>query len=395
MGWLGLDDTDHLGGGCTTEVFDKLLRSLPSWAEVGQPRLVRLWPFAQNRTRGNAALGVEIKCDDESKLIEFLEGHWGAEIEPLGGSVSPSTMSSRIQVSSSPGMVWFSKKPNDMYYCKAICSEVTLDEAPVPTKAWGGLGQIGAIAALSWHSKRVTFEAIAWRKPEYYETPRRIDDAVIREIDEWPEIVFSRDPRKGTSLIAPRGHSPVLFGVRARTFEAAEEAAGLIVSSGNTEDVQFHRVFITNQASGDHLAEPVEARLLALEVHPQRKHARLETDVGPMVAFFEGGPVNKLARWLMPEDRFEVRGLVDHHGVLHIEQIRLISFLPRQKQRPLCEDCGQRLKSMGTDQGLRCPSCRRRYEDSWIDILPSPPFQGWVEPSIDSRRHLARPLDWV
>jgi tRNA(Ile2)-agmatinylcytidine synthase len=105
--------------------------------------------------------------------------------------------------------------------------------------------------------------------------------------------------------------------------------------------------------------------------------------------------VNKLARWLVPGDRFEVRGLLDHQGVLHIEQIRITSCVARQKQRPSCENCGQRLKSMGADQGLRCPSCRRRYEDGWVEIVPEPPFRGWVEPSIDARRHLARPLDWA
>lgn len=395
MGWLGLDDTDHLGGGCTTQVFDALLRSLPSWVKVGQPRLVRLWPFAENRTRGNAALGVELTCEDESKLISILDAYWTSDIEGLEGFVSPSTMSSRVQVTSSPGMVWFSKKPDAIYYQRAIRQEVTLEEAPVATKSWGERGRIGAIAALSWPAGRVTYEAIAWRKPQYYGKPRAIDDAIIHEIDAWPDIVFSRDPRKGTSLIAPRGQSPVLFGVRARTYKAAEEAARLLVSSDGTEEVQCHRVFVTNQASGDHLGGSIEATLLDSDVHPQRKHARLETDVGPMVAFFEGGPVNKLARWLVPGDRFEVRGLIDHQGVLHIEQIRITSCVTRQKQRPCCEDCGLRLKSMGADQGLRCPSCRRRYEDGWVEIVPEPPFRGWVEPSIDARRHLARPLDWA
>ncbi|MBL6742866.1 MAG: DUF1743 domain-containing protein [Candidatus Poseidonia sp.] len=395
MGWLGLDDTDYLGGGCTTQVFDSLLQSLPSWVEVGQPRLVRLWPFAENRTRGNAALAVELSCEDESTLIPILDAYWSSVIEPLGGFVSPSMMSSRVQVTSSPGMVWFSTKPDEGYYRKAVREEVTLEEAPVATRSWGGRGQIGAIAAISWPSDRITYEAIAWRKPQNYLLPRMIDEGMIHEIDAWPEIIFSRDPRKGTSLIAPRGQSPVLFGVRARTSDGARKAASLLVGSDGTEEIQSLRVFLTNQASGDHLGTPVEAELLALEVHPQRKHARLDTDIGPMVAFCEGGPVNKLARWLIPGDRFQVRGLIDQHGVLHIEQMKVTSYGPRQKQRPLCEDCGQRLKSMGTNQGLRCPSCRRRFEDGWIDIVALPPFEGWVEPSTDARRHLARPLDWV
>ncbi len=67
MGWLGLDDTDSLEGGCTTEVLYRLIQALPDSVEVGQSRLVRLWPFARQRTRGNAAVAVEVNSDDESK----------------------------------------------------------------------------------------------------------------------------------------------------------------------------------------------------------------------------------------------------------------------------------------------------------------------------------------
>ena len=56
--WLGLDDTDSLLGGCTTLVFHQLLEHLP--CKHGEPRLTRLWPFANRRTRGNAALSVEL-----------------------------------------------------------------------------------------------------------------------------------------------------------------------------------------------------------------------------------------------------------------------------------------------------------------------------------------------
>ena len=44
MGWLGLDDTDHVGGGCTTKTLDLLIQGLPSDVEIGELRLVRLWP---------------------------------------------------------------------------------------------------------------------------------------------------------------------------------------------------------------------------------------------------------------------------------------------------------------------------------------------------------------
>ncbi|MDG1533283.1 MAG: hypothetical protein P8Q35_02410, partial [Candidatus Thalassarchaeaceae archaeon] len=58
---IGLDDTDHTEYACTTEHFDRLLQvlleNIPSF-EIIERRLVRLWPFAPERTRGNAALGA-------------------------------------------------------------------------------------------------------------------------------------------------------------------------------------------------------------------------------------------------------------------------------------------------------------------------------------------------
>ena len=82
--WLGLDDTDSLEGGCTTLVFHELLNSLP--CDHGEPRLTRLWPFAAQRTRGNASLSVEIYADDS--IVEWLDEYWKENILPLKGMKS-------------------------------------------------------------------------------------------------------------------------------------------------------------------------------------------------------------------------------------------------------------------------------------------------------------------
>ena len=105
MGWLGLDDTDSLNGGCTTEVFHRLIEDLPSQTTVGEPCLVRLWPFAHRRTRGNAAMAVELNHPNEDDLMEHLDAWWETHILPLQGEVASSAMSSREQHPTSPGMV--------------------------------------------------------------------------------------------------------------------------------------------------------------------------------------------------------------------------------------------------------------------------------------------------
>ena len=70
MGWLGLDDTDTVAGGCTTFVFHQLLENLPENVSVAETRLVRLWPLAKKRTRGNAAMAAElVLLDDDNNVI--------------------------------------------------------------------------------------------------------------------------------------------------------------------------------------------------------------------------------------------------------------------------------------------------------------------------------------
>ena len=77
---IGLDDTDHPKGGCTTydlnELSRLLIRNIDS-AEEMERRLVRLWPFAERRTRGNAALCllISINSRDIETLYETLQ-HW-------------------------------------------------------------------------------------------------------------------------------------------------------------------------------------------------------------------------------------------------------------------------------------------------------------------------------
>ena len=74
--WFGLDDTDSLEGGCTTLVFHELLNALP--CDYGEPRLTRLWPFAAQRTRGNASLSVELYADQS--IIAWLDNYWNENI---------------------------------------------------------------------------------------------------------------------------------------------------------------------------------------------------------------------------------------------------------------------------------------------------------------------------
>ena len=72
--WIGLDDTDERESGCTTDDFNDLLNHLySSGFSIHDPRLVRLWPFAPRRTRGNAALSAAINSSEFFRLESYLD----------------------------------------------------------------------------------------------------------------------------------------------------------------------------------------------------------------------------------------------------------------------------------------------------------------------------------
>ena len=392
MGWLGLDDTDHLGGGCTTWTMHQLLSSLPPEVSVaGDPCLVRLYPMAKGRTRGNAALAVELDVRlNPSAWKNWLEQYWEAHLATLAGQWTPSTHASRTQVPSDPGLVWFESKPPPEFYRKAVSAEVGLDAVPEATWSAGGLGIIGATAAVAWPLDVSTWEGIAWRQG--HDTPRRLDEGIMVRLDRDPRLVACRDPRKGRSLLAPRGTSPVLFGLRGTDRSAVEQGVRDLVEAQGTEDVAAVCIFQTNQGSGDHLPPALEATVEKIHIL-RGGHVALETSVGTWLAFAPSDELRHLAAQLTAGDVVRGLGLVSQREGrkgLHLEALNHVSGPLRNRSRPLCPTCDVRMKSAGRGQGLRCPSCTHREPDRWVGTPVTP--SGWVQPPLDRRRHLAPDL---
>ena len=79
--------------------------------------------------------------------------------------------------------------------------------------------------------------------------------------------------------------------------------------------------------------------------------------------------------------------ITDGDGSTHIEKLRLIRG-KRNRMRPNCI-CGNRYKSQGNGQPLRCLKCGSNHENIWtFDIIESE----WKEPPASHRRHLSKPL---
>lgn len=395
MGWLGLDDTDHIGGGCTTDALFELIQNLPKQYVVSSQRLVRLYPFAKQRTRGNAAVAIKIEGDDYTELLAHLDKWWNEKIEPLKGNLTESENHPRTQSPTDPGMVWFELQPNEDTYWSCVRNEISINDIPNADKSWGGHGIIGATAAVSWPSREFTFEAISWRTNDSVNSgnSRVVDLDRIATLDNDPDTFMSRDLRSNSILISPRGNCPVLFGVRAKTELAASRAAQYLLDSPITESVKGYMVFQTNQATDDHLGHDSSAIVNHILVK-QRGTVKIScnNDVD-LMAFAESGDIKNLAQWLEEGDEIEYNGLVSMDKTIHLERLRVLSSAPK-KVRPKCSKCKVTLKSMGRNQDLRCPKCKTRSPSHWQDVNRIPPFSDWVQPPSDSMRHLSKPIDW-
>lgn len=394
MGWLGLDDTDTLTEGCTTFSLHQLLSKLPDHVHVGEVRLVRLWPFARRRTRGNAAVAAHLTTENEPDLLRFLNSYWNEAIEPLAGALASGEHNQRHQSPTDPGMVWFRGLPSSSdFYRKAVSSEVTMKEVPGADVSWGGMGVIGATAAVLWPQRDLTWEAIGWREEHRWpSSERNVCQFALAEVASIEGTFLTRDPRTQRSLISPRGTCPVLFGIRGRTKEAAQQAASMLIEAESTEPLLAWRVFATNQATDDHLIAPHQGKVLQVEVLG-RGSTIITTEKSRWMAFAESGEVKMMAQSLQIGDAIEAFGLSPEQGVLHVEKMRVLSRVA-QKKRPSCGACGRTMKSMGTGQGVRCPVCKQRQSEAWIEQVHKEGPSDWVQPPPDARRHLAKPLKW-
>ena len=391
MGWLGLDDTDSLNGGCTTEVLFQLLEDLPDTVSYRNTRLVRLWPFAKQRTRGNAAVAVELITKSEAELLTHLDRWWENHIASLKGVLGTSDHSERTQYPADPGMVWNSESMTDeMFYKSAVSSEIELQDLPEVTRYWGGNGRIGATAAILWPANQYTYEAIAWRTNEA-EGRRQLDEEALTEVEDLKDTFLCRNPKLGTSLLAPRGNSPVLFGIRSWTKEGAQQALDILEQAEDTEPTKGSLVFQTNQATGDHLERPIEAIVRSKSIL-KKGHVVLETTEGTWIAFRQSGHIALLSQWVIKGDMIIGNGLRDEENVLHLELLKVKKTI-REQKRPLCVRCNKSMKSMGKNQGLRCKKCNLTTDRGWIEVERIPPFKDWVQPPASSRRHLSKPLD--
>jgi tRNA(Ile2)-agmatinylcytidine synthase len=398
---IGIDDTDSPAGMCTTYLGALLARKLSrAGMLVREARLVRLNPNVLYKTRGNAAICLDVQGKSE-EIFSIARGL----VEDYADFSCENT---------NPGLVAVDTPlPSDFYY-KAVRDFCTVDEALSLLKYSGarykgyknGRGLIGATAAVCSTFIDPTYELLAYRVPERWGTPRVVDPASVFSADEhtYPHTWDSVDRECGVVVCVPHTPDPVLFGIRGERPGWVSYAREWIVS----ERPSLEQIFKTNQGTDEHLVKGhigalregcsymVKGRVSGPPVTRPGGHVSISMEEGGhsvrCMAYEPTKGFRDIIRSLRPGDEMVAAGSYKG-GSINLEKILVVS-LSREilEKPPICERCGKRMTSAGTGKGYKCRRCGGRSSTPERIIKHRSLSVGWYEVTASARRHLAKPL---
>jgi tRNA(Ile2)-agmatinylcytidine synthase len=281
----------------------------------------------------------------------------------------------------------------------------------------GGRGIIGGLAAAGQTLRGDhTYELIAYRRPEYYGSKRKVDEASIFEMDEAtaPYTFNNVDSEKNRVIITPRGPDPILFGIRGENPNILKRAFAMVRVY---EPIERWVTFRTNQGTDAHLkhlemlsqVKPYESVIVKGTVSRNpinipRRHVifSIKDPSGQVdcAAYEPTGSLRQLAARLLIGDRVEAYGAARTSAsnrplTINLEKIRVLKLAGKVLyQNPLCTKCGKRLKSVGKNKGFRCEKCGSRYRDLTKIGIPVKRElkRGLYLTATRSQRHLTKPL---
>jgi len=411
--YIGIDDTDSRDGMCTTYICSVIIDELKyfGFKVTGYPRLIRLNPFARFKTRGNGALSFKLKLKSENDIKKVKEIVL-KNVEDLSELEDERT---------NPGVVFYSGKITEelkSYSFRAIRSIISIDDAQQFADEIGaeyfkfkkGRGIIGALAAIGCPDDDKTYELLAYRTPENYGTPRKIDYNSVFEMNKktYPDTFDNVDGDNGYIAIEPHTPCPILYGIRGESPKAVEDAKEIVMVNEAIEKVA---VFETNQHTDMHLLKAhkisdleqfkcyiIDGTVKDFPFTREGGHVIfiLEDDSGeiPCAAYEPTKEFREIVRKLAPGDKLRVYGGIGEKETLNIEKIEILELAKIYKtQNPICE-CGKRMKSAGSGKGFKCIKCGAKLRDGIKNTveIKRDIQKGFYEVPPSARRHLSKPL---
>jgi len=405
---IGVDDTDSRAGGCTTVLAQALVAAFAELTPAGPPRLVRLHPQVRHKTRGNAAVA-----------LAFVDAPDGGLDAALARARDVVAAHARTDPGTQPGIVVAHEPPPAAFYDAAVTRTVSAQEAAaarvsIDARVWGGRGLIGATAALAWPAAAraaaagTTWERIAYRAAATVGRARDVDASRVAAIDAaFPSLFDSYDESQREVVCVPRSPCPVLWGLRG---DDADELARAAATLG-PQRPEYETLFLTNQASDDHLIEATLAtampdrnvRVTGRVIGRAREQGgvvfiELEDDGARLrlAAYPPTGRFRALVAMLAAGDEVVACGSVrlgpDGAPTLGLEKFALLSAAPRKVANPRCPVCARAMRSAGRGAGYRCRAGHARLPEQAAPTRAAPLALGWHEVPPRARRHLAMPL---
>jgi len=397
---IGIDDTDSPEGMCTTYLGAVLARRLRQEGySVSEALLVRLNPNVPYKTRGNAAICLEVEGDAGQAFALAC-----ACVEELADFSAAQT---------NPGVVVAERPLPPGFYHRAVTAFCTTGEAIAFLDAHGacyrgyknGRGLIGAAAAVGAVFSDATYELLAYRRHE--EQGGRIvgrESVFSAEDATYPHTWDSVDRENDVVVCVPHTPDPVLFGIRGESPAWVRTARTHIQS----QEPVIEQVYRTNQGTDAHL---VAGKIGAME---EGRSYLASGTVASLPRTGRGGHVafdladgehtvrcmayeptkgfRDVVRQLVPGDVLLVAGSY-RKGSVNLEKMRVCEVHPISTRRPpVCGACGRRMTSAGAGKGYKCRECGARSFQPEVSRAPRTLSPGWYEVPPSARRHLAKPL---
>lgn len=346
---VGIDDTDSSRGFCTTYLAYRIATDLrPEVQVLPYPRLVRLNPNIPFKTRGNAAVCLQLEAPDAKVAFDRVMAKVAEFSDVEGGANS--------------GMILV-EDPRVAHLFRPLYQEALsglvnphrvrrqLTELGVRHFELGnGMGLVGAAASLGFDERidDYTYELIGYRRKEFWGTRRLIDSASVVEMDRktFPNTFNNYDYQKKKILIAPHGPDPVFAGVRGVSPSYVVSAFGMLTYE---EQLDGYMVYVSNQHTDAHLQRPLEWKAyssgwIECDVEGVRVgeggHTYITILSGGQrrlaAAYEPTGDLKRSVRLLRAGDRIRAfggvrRGTSRHTEILNLEKIEVISLVERDR----------------------------------------------------------------
>jgi tRNA(Ile2)-agmatinylcytidine synthase len=398
---IGIDDTDSPQGMCTTYLGAVLIRRLVrEHMRVHEARLVRLNPNVTWKTRGNAAVSLQVEGDEKAAFSIAC-----ATVEELADFFCENT---------NPGVVVTRSQPDPAFYQKAVTDFCQIDEAIEVLNNARALyhgyknrrGLIGATAAVASEFMDKTSEILVYRQPEQWGTARDVNRLSLFAAEEatFPHTWDTIDKANNAVVCVPHTPDPVLFGIRGESPSWVMIGRQMIQS----EKTGIEQIWVTNQGTDAHILAGRIGELkegLSYRVRGLVKDAP-STVMGGHVSFtiednnhsvrcMAYEPTKNfrtIVRQLVQGDEITVYGSYKK-GSINLEKIRIVKMAePIVSRPPLCMTCNKRMTSDGTGKGYKCKKCKSHANEPEIQIISRTLKPGWYEVPPTARRHLAKPL---